>query len=244
MAFASAASVLSPHRYHSSASYHFASRSGKTNAADALARQLVCGTLRAPTGAAIYRIRWRARYGYNGKRRRSLTGVPDCALSCTHKELCVHAVLRSMEIGIQIPNPIRKQEGRVSIYNTRRFYHTYVLGKSGYGKSTALERWAIDDILNNECTIFFDVHGESVDTILQHIPPDRWDHTILLDFADRDFPFPFNPLHGIPKDKRPYVASSLLDAVKGMWDFHAPTPNIDLFTYAINASLPGASLSG
>ena len=52
----------------------------------------------------------------------------------------------------------------MSIYNTRRFYHTYVLGKSGYGKSTALERWAIDDILNGERVIFFDVHGESVDT--------------------------------------------------------------------------------
>ena len=96
----------------------------------------------------------------------------------------------------------------MSIYNTRRFYHTYVLGKSGYGKSTALERWAIDDILNNECTIFFDVHGESVDTIIQHIPPDRWDHTILLDFADQTSPFPFNPLHGIPKTNEPTLPHS------------------------------------
>ena len=43
-----------------------------------------------------------------------------------------------------------KSYAYVPVENDRRFSHSWVIGKTGVGKSTALVRWAVDDILAGE----------------------------------------------------------------------------------------------
>jgi len=86
-----------------------------------------------------------------------------------------------MQLGeIKTYNTKAKAFGYVPVINDRRFSHTWVLGKTGMGKSTALVRWAVDDILAGDGVAFFDPHGDSVDQILLHIPPSRREDVIVI----------------------------------------------------------------
>ena len=134
----------------------------------------------------------------------------------------------------------------VPIYNNVRFSHTWVLGKTGYGKSTALENWAIEDILNGDGVAFFDPHGDSIDSILLHIPPERRDAVVLFDLSDRNYPIGFNVLHGVSETDRPFVASSIVDTFKSIWA-DSWGPQLEQFLYNGVAALievPDGTLVG
>ena len=151
-----------------------------------------------------------------------------------------------MELGLTISNPFLKQEDGTPIVNERRFTHTHVIGKSGVGKSTALERWAIDDILNGEAIAFFDPHGHSAAEILKHVPPERRRDVIVFDPADRRFPIGFNPLHNIARERIPFVASSLVDSFPSLWA-SSWGPQLEQFLYNGIAALlevPDGTLLG
>ena len=131
----------------------------------------------------------------------------------------VHASawLPSMRLGLYEKLSRTQYAHYVSVYNNVRFSHTWVLGKTGYGKSTALENWAIEDILNGDGVAFFDPHGDSIDTILLHIPPERQNDVVLFDLSDRNYPIGLNVLHGVSEIDRPFVASSIVDTFKSIW---------------------------
>ncbi|MCR4260725.1 MAG: type IV secretory system conjugative DNA transfer family protein, partial [Candidatus Colwellbacteria bacterium] len=50
-----------------------------------------------------------------------------------------------------------------------RMRHTYIIGKTGSGKSVLLENMIIDDIRDGRGVGFLDPHGESAETILKFI---------------------------------------------------------------------------
>lgn len=113
---------------------------------------------------------------------------------------------------------------RTDIYNNHRTRHTLVLGQSGTGKSTTMERWAIDDILDNEGVIFIDPHGSSVNQILHHIPRHRRNDTILFDASDTQYPIGFNPLQF--SNDHAKTASTIVDIFKSEWkDNWGPYPD-------------------
>lgn len=125
----------------------------------------------------------------------------------------------------------------VPFYNERRFHHTWLLGKTGSGKSTALERWAIDDIHNGDGVAFIDPHGTSIDTILDYIPAHRIDDVILLDLADTEHPVPFNIFDDVSPERRPFVASAFVDTIKSVWRYGYATPQMDMYLYNAAAAL-------
>lgn len=132
------------------------------------------------------------------------------------------------------------------VYNERRTAHTWVLGKSGVGKSTALVRWAIDDITAGDGVVFFDPHGDAAEEILHHIPPHRRGDVLFYNPADREFPIGFNILDSVPPDHRPFIASSVVDAFKSIWG-HSWGPQLEMFLYAGTAALldaPDGTLMG
>ena len=134
----------------------------------------------------------------------------------------------------------------IPVYNTRRFTHTWVLGKSGVGKSTALINWALQDINNGEGLAFFDPHGDAAEEILLHIPKPRRNDVIIFNPADRNFPVAFNILNNILPDRRPFVASSVVDCFKSIWG-HSWGPQLEMFVYAGVAALldvPDGTLMG
>ena len=99
------------------------------------------------------------------------------------------------------------------MYNNRRFSHTWVLGKSGVGKTTALVRWALDDIYNGEGLAFFDPHGHAIEEILSRTLPARRSDVILYDPSDFDYPIAFNVLYNVAEQRNPFVASAVVDCV-------------------------------
>jgi len=108
-----------------------------------------------------------------------------------------------MRLGFTPKNRLFPDQGLVPVYNERRFHHTWYLGKTGQGKSTALVNAASADIVRGDGIAFFDPHGEAIETILQHVPPEKADKVVLFDPSDRSFPVGFNPLHGVPRTRLP-----------------------------------------
>lgn len=72
--------------------------------------------------------------------------------------------------------------------------HTYIIGKTGTGKSTLIANMAISDIRNRQGLCIIDPHGDLCDTILDYIPSYRINDVIYLDPSDLTHAFLLNPL--------------------------------------------------
>lgn len=112
------------------------------------------------------------------------------------------------------------------VINDRRFSHTWVIGKTGVGKSTALIRWAVDDILNDQGLAFFDPHGDAAEEILAHVPRRRRDHVIYMNPSE--LCIGLNPFDTVPEERKAFVASALTDSIKAAWGYEdMATPVLD-----------------
>jgi predicted amidohydrolase len=86
----------------------------------------------------------------------------------------------------------------VRLPDEERTKHTYVVGKTGTGKSTLLCRMIEQDILRGSGVCVIDPHGDLVDAVLTRIPEERIDDVVLLDPAVTDRPFGLNLLEFNP----------------------------------------------
>lgn len=96
-------------------------------------------------------------------------------------------------------------------------YHTYVIGKTGTGKSTLLETLIRSDIMAGRGLALLDPHGDLVQRVLEQIPEDRKDDLIYFDVPDSMQPLGFNPLEPVSQAKRSLAAAGLLEVFKKMW---------------------------
>ena len=95
-----------------------------------------------------------------------------------------------------------------------RTKHTYIIGKSGMGKSTLLENMAIQDIQNGEGLAFIDPHGGTAEKLLDFIPEERKKDVIYFAPFDTEYPLGLNVLEKVDEDKRYLVANGLLASFK------------------------------
>jgi DNA helicase HerA-like ATPase len=93
--------------------------------------------------------------------------------------------------------------------------HMYVIGRTGTGKSTLLATMIRQDIENGEGLAVFDPHGDLVDNILRR-GTTRTD-LLSLDLSRPNLDVGFNPLEGIPEEKRPLAAANLVEIFKKIW---------------------------
>ena len=153
-----------------------------------------------------------------------------------------------MRLGNQAQHPFRKQSHGSPVFNDRRFSHTWVIGKTRVGKTTALINWMLDDIYAGEGICFIDPHGDAITDLLSHIPADRRDDVILCDYADFEHPIALNVLADVPPDRRSFVANAVVSIFKNLWGYtHVPTPQLDQYLYNGTAALlevPGSTLLG
>jgi len=98
-----------------------------------------------------------------------------------------------------------------------RSRHTYVIGKTGMGKSTLLENMAVQDIQNGEGLVFIDPHGKTADLLLDYVPKERIEDVLYFAPFDSDFPVSFNIMEDVGTDKRHLVMSGLISAFKKIW---------------------------
>ncbi|MDD3434462.1 MAG: AAA-like domain protein [Parcubacteria group bacterium ADurb.Bin305] len=124
--------------------------------------------------------------------------------------------------------------------------HTYVIGKTGVGKTTLLENMIIQDIQNGQGVGVIDPHGELIYRLLHFIPKERINDVIYFNPGDINWPIAFNVIEEVPKEWRHLIASGLMGVFKKLW----PDVWSARMEYILNNSLlalleyPGSTLLG
>lgn len=98
-----------------------------------------------------------------------------------------------------------------------RLLHTYLVGKTGTGKSTLLKILIQQDILHGRGCCLIDPHGDLVTDIYQNIPGHRKSDVVYLDATNPNLEYGYNPLRNVSYEKRPLIASSILETLKKLW---------------------------
>ncbi len=89
-------------------------------------------------------------------------------------------------------NVYRGTQREVRYKREDRRRHTYIMGKSGVGKSCLIANMAVQDIKNGEGVGVLDPHGDLIDDILKRIPPERAEDVILFSPGDTERPLGLN----------------------------------------------------
>ena len=111
-----------------------------------------------------------------------------------------------------------RTEGKLfGILQKDRLLHTYILGKTGAGKSNLLITKILQDIKHNRGACVFDVHGDLIKTVSSNIPHYRKKDIIYLNIPDRNLRLGYNPLKRVSYEKRSLVASAILDSFQKLW---------------------------
>jgi hypothetical protein len=92
--------------------------------------------------------------------------------------------------------------------------HFYLLGKTGTGKSTIFKNMFISDVLAGEGACFVDPHGDTVDELLDFIPPNRIDDVVYFNPTDVENPIGFNLLELKDKSQRDFIADGVVEVFK------------------------------
>ena len=111
----------------------------------------------------------------------------------------------------------RNDDRLFGIKQSDRLFHTYVIGKTGTGKTTLLETLLQQDIAANRGLALIDPHGDLVERIAASIPSSRAEHVRYLNVPDATQPFGYNPLKRVPKDAIALAASGLMEAFEKHW---------------------------
>lgn len=105
----------------------------------------------------------------------------------------------------------RNEQKLFGIKQSDRAYHTYIIGKTGAGKTNLLRTKIFQDIQSDRGLCLFDIHGDLVKEIQHHLPLRRKDDVIFLNIPDKDLLFGYNPLRPVSYEKRSLIASSILE---------------------------------
>ena len=95
--------------------------------------------------------------------------------------------------------------------------HTYIIGKSGTGKTTLIANMAIDDIRKGRGVAVIDPHGDLCNTILDYIPSSRINDVCYFNPADPEYVYPLNVLETKSESQKELVASGVLSIFKKLY---------------------------
>lgn len=105
----------------------------------------------------------------------------------------------------------------------QRQKHTYIIGKTGMGKTTLLKGAIYQDMLNDKGLAVLDPHGDMFRELLSIVPENRRKDVVVFDPSDRDYPVGLNILDpGIEftseDDKHDWITSAVLSVFKKLSD--------------------------
>ncbi len=95
--------------------------------------------------------------------------------------------------------------------------HTYIIGKSGTGKTTLIANMAIDDIRKGRGVAIIDPHGDLCNTILDYIPSNRINDCCYFNPADPEYCYPLNVLEAKNESQKELIASGVLSIFKKLY---------------------------
>lgn len=111
-----------------------------------------------------------------------------------------------------------RNDGKLfGIFQKDRILHTYIIGKTGAGKTNLLTTLILQDIIHGRGCAVFDVHGDLLGNILKHIPEKRIRDVVHIDIADQFMNYRYNPIKRVSDEKKSLVVGGLLDAFQKLW---------------------------
>ncbi|MEP3422886.1 MAG: DUF87 domain-containing protein [Erythrobacter sp.] len=111
----------------------------------------------------------------------------------------------------------------LSLSQSDRRRHMYVIGQTGSGKSTLLSNCMLQDLWSGRGFALIDPHGDTAELIVDSIPNSRVRQVVYLNPSDTDFPLGFNPLRGVPAHMQAAATANLIAAFRSIWrDFWGP----------------------
>ena len=134
----------------------------------------------------------------------------------------------------------------VHMSDSDRQRHMYIIGKTGTGKSEFLLEMLKQDIKNGKGVCFIDPH-DTVEKLLEMIPPERAEDVIYFNPADTDRPMGMNIMEAQTEEQKMFVTSSIINLMYKLYDPHKTGIIGPRFEHAIrNAMLtvmaePGAT---
>ena len=112
----------------------------------------------------------------------------------------------------------RNRRDKFGIKQADRLMHTYMIGKTGTGKTTCLKTMLMQDIEHGRGACLLDPHGDFVESVVKAIPEHRKQDLIYFNLPDRSLNLPSNPFKKVSFEKRSLVASGILEVFAKLWD--------------------------
>lgn len=112
----------------------------------------------------------------------------------------------------------RSDQRLFGIKQADRMMHTYMIGKTGTGKSTCIETMLLQDIYAGRGCCLLDPHGDLVEKVVKAIPANRKSDLIYFNMPDSTLNLKYNPFRRVSIEKRSLVASGILDVFSKLWD--------------------------
>ena len=111
-----------------------------------------------------------------------------------------------------------RNEGRLfGIREDDRLSHMYIIGKTGTGKSTLLQTLAQQDVRNGAGLALFDPHGDLAEAVQEAAGQACRRDLVYLNIPDPALRWCFNPLNGIPRERRALAAAGFVEVFKKLW---------------------------
>jgi hypothetical protein len=135
---------------------------------------------------------------------------------------------------------------KVYISDKDRQRHMYIIGKTGTGKSEFLTEMILQDIEAGKGVCFIDPH-DTVEKLLEMIPPSRAEDVIYFNPADLERPLGLNIMEAQTEEQKHFVCSAIINLMYKLYDPHKTGIIGPRFEHAIrNAMLtvmsePGAT---
>lgn len=114
----------------------------------------------------------------------------------------------------------RGQERDIHISLNDRRRHTYIIGKTGTGKSEFLKDMILQDIEAGHGVAVIDPHGDLVEDTLQLMPPERAEDVIYFNPSDITRPMGLNIMEAETEEQMHFVASSIIGLMYKLYDPH------------------------
>ncbi|NTU45999.1 type IV secretion system DNA-binding domain-containing protein [Candidatus Roizmanbacteria bacterium] len=99
-----------------------------------------------------------------------------------------------------------------------RMRHTYIIGKTGVGKSELLKEMIKQDIRAGFGVCVIDPHGDLIEDTLRFVPPERAEDVILFDPADTDRPMGLNLLEAETEEQKHFITGAIINLMYKLYD--------------------------
>lgn len=111
----------------------------------------------------------------------------------------------------------RNKNETFGIYQGDRLLHTYIIGKTGTGKSSLIKTMFMQDVNAGRGACLLDPHGDLAESIMGSISDTDKKDVVYFNLPDPSLLLRYNPFKKVSYEKRSLVASGVMDVFKKLW---------------------------